>query len=79
MRFLKIGTTLKTYITYRLSKLYSEASRSASNGLSRGVRCLQGRAISSRDDCCLAVGRSKARSQTERKGAVQWSLLSLAH
>lgn len=71
IKFLKIRMTLKTYITQdSLSRLYSEASRSASNGLSRGVRCLLGRAISSRDDCCLGVERGKERSQTERMETV---------
>lgn len=47
-------------------------------GLSRGVRSLLGGATPIRDGRCLGVGRGKGRSQTERKGTVQWPLLGLA-
>lgn len=62
-------------VIYIIYIIYSEAS----NGLSGGLRCLLGRAISSKNGRCLAVEGGKGRSQTKRKGTVQWSLLSLAH
>lgn len=65
--------------TRQTEQLDSEASRSASNRLSRGVRCLLGRAISRGAGCYHDVERGKGRSQTKKKGTVQWSLLSLAH
>lgn len=52
-------------------QVISEASRSASNGLFRGLRCLLGRALSSRADHCLGVEKGKGRSQTKRKRTVQ--------